>query len=626
MPNTAFQFIQLSPNLYVYQGAVNTGILQWGERAVLIDCDDTLSPARLAELGITRVERIYCTQHRRPNTAGAATFGAAAFGAAAFDAGVFAPQGERQQFEEASAAWQDSRNRWHLYHFRPGSLAPLQDIPLRGTVAEGDEIEWGGFRLRVLATPGMTDGAVSYQVETAQAGGQAVIFSGDVLYGAGQVWDVHSLQKANGGFGDYHGFLGATPTLLASLNKLGESGAACLIPSHGELIHEPAAAARLTGERLAQLYRNYAAISALNFYFPHIFQELQADPMRMVPAAPLDFPAFIQPVAATSFAIRSDSGALLLIDCGDDSVLETLAAWKTAGQFTRLEGCWITHYHDDHVDALQHLAAAHATPIYADEHLVEILEQPARFYLPCLSPGAVPVAVSTQHGQRWQWHEFELTALHFPGQTYYHGGLIVRGHGVSVLLGGDSFAPTGLDDYTAGNRNFLGAGLGYRRCLELIRQYRPDFILNQHQQKAFRFSEAQLAYMEQLLIQREALLAELLAWEDANFGTDAGWLRAYPYEVQARAGATCVVEVRATNHAGRIQALSVEAVLPAGWQTSGAPVVAACAAESLGEALFTARVAIHVPEEAQPGSYALPLRVTLNGRYLGQICHAMLTV
>ena len=166
-----FGFTEISPDLFVYHGAVNTGILRRGKRAILIDCDDTLSPARLAELGIEQVERIYCTQHRRPNTAGIPAFRAA----------VYAPRGERAQFEAAAAYWQDWHNRWHLYHCRPGPQAPLQDIPLAGVVDEGDEIEWGGFRLRVLDTPGMTEGAVSYRVQSRLASGAAegVIFSGD---------------------------------------------------------------------------------------------------------------------------------------------------------------------------------------------------------------------------------------------------------------------------------------------------------------------------------------------------------------------------------------------------------------------------------------------------------------
>jgi glyoxylase-like metal-dependent hydrolase (beta-lactamase superfamily II) len=615
-----FDFNPVSSDLCVYTGAVNTGILKWGERAILIDCDDTLTPAALARLGINSVERIYCTQHRRPNTAGISLYRAE----------VYAPLGERDQFEKASAYWQDWHNRWHLYHSRPGPFSPLQDIPVHGFVQEGDTFQWGKFDIRVINTPGMTDGAVSYVVELHHVDRvyKTVVFSGDVLYGAGQVWDIHSLQKNMGTFSDYHGFLGAARTLMASLRKLGELSADCLIPSHGEIILEPFTATQFTIQRLEKLYRNYASISAINFYFPHIFQDLGADPERM-PAAPVrDFPDFIRPVSATSFAIRSESGALFLIDCGQDSVFDTLDTWKKQELFSQLEGCWITHYHDDHVDALHHLAAWHpSVPIYADEHLAEILSYPNRFFLPCISPASAPVTHVTSDGETWRWHEFKLTALHFPGQTFYHGGLLLSGHGLIVLFCGDSFAPTGLDDYTSGNRNFLGAGKGYRYCIDLLRQHRPDMILNQHQQQAFRFTTSQMDKMEQMLVEREALLAELVPWDHPNFGTDEGWLRAYPYEMATMPGGTCVIEVRATNHdASKTHHLIVEAIVASGWEANSQVSLPSVGVEVGGEKIIQAHVAIRIPPEARGGLYPVAFRVTWDDRYLGQVCHALVKV
>lgn len=613
-----FQFTEISPNLFVYHGAVNTGILRSGEQAFLIDCDDTLSPGRLAKLGIRRVERIYCTQHRRPNTAGIPAYPSTE---------VFAPHGECEQFEEATAYWQDWHNRWHLYHCRPGPQAPLQDIPIDGTVKGGDAFEWGNFSIQVLDTPGMTDGAVSYKVEYlgADAISKVVIFCGDVLYAAGQVWDLHSLQKNNGAWSDYHGFLGASKTLIASLAKLAETQVDGLVPSHGDFINNHSAAAQLTLQRLEQLYRNYAAISSLNFYFPHMFQELNEDPWRMKPSQPVDFPAFILPVAGTSFAIKSESGALFLIDCGYDSVLETLNAWKEQGIDTQLEGCWVTHYHDDHVDSLHHLASM-SIPIYTDEHMAEILAHPTRFFLPCISPAAAPVAHVTRNGETWRWHEFELTALHFPGQTLYHGGLLVRGQGTAVLFSGDSFSPCGLDDYTAGNRNFLGAGKGFRRCVDLVRQYRPDLILNQHQSQAFHFSDEQLNYMEKMLVERETLLAELLPWQHPNYGTDEGWIRAYPYEVEACAGGTCTVEIRATNHTGSQIGLVVEPILPPGWTTQDPTPESKYHQLFKDEWIEHTRLTVAIPVETQAGCYPVAFRVNWGERYLGQVCHCLVKI
>ncbi len=157
MPLTPFQFTELLPNLFLYRGAIACGILKHGEQALLIDCDDTLTPTRLAELGISAVDRICLTQHRRPNSAGVNNF----------NVPVFVPQAERAQFESAASYWQDWRNRWHLYHFRPGPLAPLGDIAVRGTLQEGDFFSWGGFNIQVLDTPGMSDGALSFVVKTA---------------------------------------------------------------------------------------------------------------------------------------------------------------------------------------------------------------------------------------------------------------------------------------------------------------------------------------------------------------------------------------------------------------------------------------------------------------------------
>ncbi len=148
-------------------------------------------------------------------------------------------------------------------------------------------------------------------------------------------------------------------------------------------------------------------------------------------------------------------------------------------------------------------------------------------------------------------------------------------------------------------------------------------ILNQHQSQAFHFSDGQLDSMEQILIAREALLAELLPWDHPNFGTDEGWIRAYPYEIETGPGTACAVEVRATQHADQTLALTVKAVLPPGW-TANYP--SSCTNESKEEWIVRARVSITIPAGAEAGSYPIAFRVTWGGRYLGQVCHALVKV
>ncbi len=615
----------LAGDLYVLDGAVNTGVLVAGHKALLFDCCDTVTPQRLAALGVDRVEMVLCTQHRRPNVAGAYAF-------AAQGAQVVAPAAERHLFEDVAAYWNDRRNRWHIYHHQPGLQVLARPLPVSRGVREGDAIDWEGYRIEVLDTPGATDGSVSYRVTV---GGRCVGFSGDALYGPGQVWDVYSLQKGAGGIRDYHGFLGQRPRLVASLRKLGGCGADVLVPAHGAPIGDPAAATELTVQRLEALWRNYCSVSALNYYFPEVTADTAGDPARMAPAETHSLPDFIRRVAYTSFALISDSGAALVIDCGHDSVVETLQQWLAEGLITSVDGCWVTHYHDDHVDGLDRLYAAFGCPILTDRHLAEIIEHPGRFFLPCISPHAAPVARATEDGDSWTWREFRLTAFHFPGQSYYHSGLLVEGHGHRVFLAGDSGAPTGLDDYCAGNRNWLGAGRGFRRCIEIWRRHTPDLILNQHQELAFSFTARQLDTLEARLTERERLLAGMLPWAQPDFGTDEHWVRTYPFEQEVCPGGEVAVDVQFTNHGHEPVRARVEPALPEGWgwQRERSTGCVCAPARSCGLAQpgcpnpdAAARLWLTIPEGTPAGRYVLPLRIWWGERYLGQYRHAVVVV
>ena len=615
--------LHLTRDLLVLCGAVNTGVLRAGSRALLFDCCDRVTPSELARLGVTEVEMILFTQHRRPNTAGGYAF-------ADTGAALVAPAGELDLFERPADYWNDPVNRWHIYHHQP-TLVPAFPFPAARAVSEGDSVAWRGYTIRVLDTPGATDGSVSYVLDV---DGTTVCFCGDVVYGMGQIWDLWSLQKGYGTT-DYHGFIGNKRKLIPSLHKLGACGAGVLVPSHGSVIRAPAKATARLVARIEALWRNVAAISCLNHYFPALFEALRDDPMRMAPVPTRAPPDFVHRVACPSFALVSDTGAALLIDCGPSSVPDTLHNWIARGTIRCVDACWVTHYHDDHVDALARLVNEFGCPVMTDRHMAEILEHPTRFFLPCVSPTAVPVARRTREGESWTWHEFRLTAFHFPGQTFYHGGLLVEGHGTSVFFAGDSGAPTGLDDHCCGNRNFLGPGRGFRQCLAVWRRCRPEYILNQHQDRAFAFDETELAYMERLLAEREQLLGSLLPWAHPDFGTDEGWVRTYPYEQTVQPDSSFVVALQFTNHGSAAAEGVVEPVLPDQWtwdeERSQAAVRVPGRTDGVADA-WTAnpdrsvRIRMSVPDCVPTGRYVIPFRVTWDGRYLGQFRHAVVAV
>ena len=611
-------------NLHVFDGAVNTGVLVAGTEAVLFDCCDTVTPERLAALGVERVVMILATQHRRMNTAGARPF---------LEAGaeLVVPAGEQPLFDDVESYWNDDKNRWHLYHHQPGPMVQAASLPVTRAVAEGNVITWQGTEIRVLDTPGATDGSVSYLIELE---GTTYCFSGDCIYAPGRVWDFSSLQKKYGRLGDYHGFIGNKEKLIPSLKKLKTSGADVLVPAHGEIMHDPAAAINALLENLDAVWRNYTSISCLNHYFAGIFDDTKDDPLRMKPVPTRKQPTFVTEHVYTSFGVRSETGAFLLIDCGIEKVVDKVQEWLDDGEISEVEGCWITHYHDDHVDGLGVLQERIGCPVLTVDHMAEVIEHPERFFLPCISPVSAPV-VRKHDGETWRWHEFALTAYHFPGQTFYHSGLLVEGHGTSVFFAGDSGSPTGIDDHCCPNRNFLGMGRGFRRCFAIWRRHKPEYIFNEHQTPAFSFTDADLDYMDDILEKREALFADVLPWEHPNFGIDESWVRVYPYEQDAAAGASFRMDVQFTNHASVEITAKAEPVLPEGWtwDTERSTAEITIPAETYGTVDDyvpnpdkAAEVWITPPENTVPGKYIIPFRITWNGRYLGAMRNGIVNV
>lgn len=622
---SSLRSLELAPGLFVLSGAANTGVLVVDGRALLIDCCDSVSAERLSSIGVQGVDIILCTQHRRTNVAGA-------YGFVGGGSSLVVPRRERQLFDKVEVYWDDPKNRWHIYQQQPGPEVLPRSIAVSHDVGDGDVIEWKGQTIRVVDTPGSTDGSVSYLV---QAGGKTFAFCGDLLYGSGQLWDLYSLQKGFGQITDYHGFLGNRRTLVSSLRKLVAMNSDTWIPSHGDPVSEPKASAALLERRLDELWRNYTSISALNFYFPALLADTENDPTRMARAATFTPPSWVQRVRSTSYAIVSETGSAFVVDCGDESVIAMLKEWQAEKKIGAVEGCWITHYHDDHVDALDKLVAVFKCPVFTDRTIADIIEHPQRYFLPCISPCSVVVDRPTKDGASWDWHEFRLTAFHFPGQSLYHGGLFVQGKGTSVFFAGDSGAPTGLDDYTAGNRVFLGEGRGSQYCLDLWRRLQPDFIINEHQEEAFRFTADQLEYMKQTLYDRERIIAEMVPWNNPNFGIDEWWVRAYPYEQDCVPGATVTIDVQFTNHGSDPVLAAAEPVLPEGWEWDREASVEKVRISGRTNGWVgvdsphsdvSARFRIKVPENVVPRHHIIPIRVLWNDQYVGPFRHAIVFV
>jgi glyoxylase-like metal-dependent hydrolase (beta-lactamase superfamily II) len=490
---------------------------------------------------------------------------------------VVAPEREAEFLLHPERFWAGLREKRFHDYAQQTTKVPADSMAVSRTVKGGDTITWGDLSIRVLDSPGYTRGAVSYLVELE---GKKIAFTGDLIRDDGKLQDLFSLQDAipEAKIGGYHGWAGRLGELMASLDRIAAEQPDLLVPLRGPVIRDPPAAIARLQNRVRAVYANYLSIDALRWYFKddHIRAkarrvlgpDARIDWMPMAETLPL--PEAIIPISNSRLILAADRSGFL-VDCGGTEILDDLRKLRAAGRLTSIEHVFVTHYHDDHTDALPALVAEFGARVHACGSLVDLIERPGDYRLPCLTQH--PTQVTAKHRDRdtWQWKEYQLTILDYPGQTLHHNALLVeRSGGWSAFFVGDSFTPSGIDDYCLQNRNFLHEGQGFFRCLDQLEKLPTGcLILNQHVEPAFRFSPTQVSQMRETLQRRIPLLSDLLAFDDPNYGLDEGWAVLHPYWMTMRPGQSAQLALRITNHSPRERTFQAVVHAPEGFRVPG---------------------------------------------------------
>lgn len=517
-----------------------------------------------------------------------------------------APNRARYSLESAADFWQGfPQNRFHDYAQQSTKIltAPLE---ISRWVNDGDVVEWQGVTFHVFETPGYTRGSATFITDIA---GQKTAFTGDLIYGDGQILDLYSFQDAipEAQIRGYHGYGARLADLVASLQKIAAEKPDLIVPSRGPVIRDPQASIARLIERVQTLYRNYLSTNALHWYF-------KEDRMRLCGERVLGTEASIElmPYAhheqtpswvfehSTSRLLISDSGGAFLLDCGYQRVIDAVRDLITQGVIEKVEGIFVTHYHDDHTDMVQAAAEVFGCPVYATKEYADVLTHPGAWHLPAMTANPIRNIKVVNDGHQMQWHEFQLTFHFFPGQTYYHGALMAeKPEQVPIFFVGDAFAPSGLDDYCVLNRNLVHDDSGYLLCLKKLRGIgRPFWLVNEHIPFVFRFSQQELDYLESRYRQRISVMKELFPWDDPNYGIDEQWAVMYPRGQTAAANRNVSIEVRITNHSPAERTFSVSPKWPAGWTAENSSRTLTLPARQAGtlelSATTSAAAGIHV--------------------------------
>jgi glyoxylase-like metal-dependent hydrolase (beta-lactamase superfamily II) len=539
------------------------------------------------------------------------------------------PEKEKAYFTNGDSIWANfASTRFHDYYCQTTKVGIF---PLKvSRFVNGDDIlKWQGLDIKVLNTPGYTRGAVSY---IADIDNKRFAFVGDLIYGDGKIFDLYSLQDSFGDIKGYHGYAARVGKLLSGLQLILEQKPDYIIALRGPVITDPDAAINKLIKRIRSVYKNYLSISAYRWYYPERMDSLATDILgyneseKLVPFlsdTEENPPSWYCHIGNSNLVFADDSSAFL-IDCGMKDAFSELINMKKSGRLKSIDGIFLTHYHDDHTDLINDVVKEFGCPVYVTKELEEILENPSSFKLPCLTRESITNLTIMESGQEMSWKEFVLTFQFFPGQTIFHDAVLFeKNNGESIFFIGDSFTPTGIDDYCLLNRNLLHNNSGYLYCLDILKKLPENLLLaNQHVEPLFSFSAKELGFLTNSLNERNEILNDLFPFDDPNYGVDEQWSSTFPYGQKANAGETIEVSVRIFNHSDKPKTFNIEPVAQKGFILEPGMTSILVEPETEGSAVFKARIS----KEFLPGVSLLLFNVKFDDWDLREWSEALVEV
>jgi glyoxylase-like metal-dependent hydrolase (beta-lactamase superfamily II) len=603
--------VRIADGVYLFEDTCNVYVLVRDRSAVLIDFGTGRVLDHLADFGADRVTDVLITHHHRDQVQGLPR-------AAAAGIRIWVPTTERDLFDRVDEHWQ-RRTLTNYYDLRQDRFSLLEPVQVTGVVPEYGTRRFGGFDITTTPTPGHTLGSVSYLAEVA---GVRLAFTGDLIYGPGQVWSVAATQWS------YSGVEGVQATVL-SLYELAEHAPDLVLPSHGRPIDDPPRAFALLEGRLRALgdsrrdtpwdlrawhQRPYEAVS------PHLLRNMTS--------------------LATTYVLLSGSGTALFVDFGYDMIcglpdgsdrssrrpwLASLRSLRRDHGVDRVEVAVPTHFHDDHVAGFNLLRDVEGTEIWAEHSIADIIAAPHRHDLPCLWFDPIPTDRVLETGRPFRWREYELTLHPLPGHTRHAVAVEVEVDGRRVLATGDQQTTT----WEPGVRTEL-LNVQYKNRFDvddfvasarLYQRLRPDLILSSHWGPR-RVTDD---YLEHLLDKAEELARlhrELLPLSEVDFGTEGFGARIYPYQASVRPAQPLDVEVEVVNPFAWPETVAVEMVLPTGWTCSPPTAGTELPGKGTGRLRFTVRP----PDRGRWPRTRIAADLRVGSRRFGQHAEALVDV
>jgi glyoxylase-like metal-dependent hydrolase (beta-lactamase superfamily II) len=438
-----------------------------GGAALLVDAPAGVQG--LEGLGVKTIDAVLLTHHHRDSCAGAQQFLAA---------------GVRMRAPKASAEWLTPENVQKYWQ----NALPLRDsrtaylvLPagLEGvdcSLADGQQIHWHDWELRVVATPGHSRDHVAFAARKGQ-GGRLIVFAGDALAAPGKLWSPYTTDW------DHWTDAGLTPA-AQSLRKLADLKPDVVLPAHGAAIAPDASSA------LARTADAFGEVGFLKSFERYSKQRLGNAPAYAFLAPEQAGTAGQKPwsrlsehlyLTGNTYVVVSRDNAILVVDPWGKRSVDQIRKLRADRKLGPVELVLFSHAHFDHYDGIYDLPGRERFQVWTLAEVAKPLADPFYYRAPFVDARPVKFDRRLKDGETARWREYTFRFHHFPGQSYFTMAVQTVIDGKRCLFTGDNFFHIDLYSGTGGwmglNRSWPDY---YAASAQKVLDLHPDWVLAEH--------------------------------------------------------------------------------------------------------------------------------------------------
>ncbi|MGE3803754.1 MAG: MBL fold metallo-hydrolase [Gemmataceae bacterium] len=461
-------WVEVSPGVY-RTATFPTGYALVAEgKALLFDAPH--DAAGLAKLGVKKIDAVLLTHHHRDTVAALDSYLKNDVKVrAAKQAADWLDRDRLVKFWKDAVPIRNSRQGGYLVH-------PVGFKGIDFTLEDGQRIDWQGWKIDVLATPGHTKEHLAFAAR--KQDGPLLLFAGDTLAGPGKLWTPFTTDW------DHWTNIGLKPA-AESLRKLAALKPDLVLPGHAAPVTRGCARVLEETARAVDEVGNFKSFE----YFTKTqlgnapeYRFLAPEQAKSNGSLPWSKVADNLWITGNTYVLASkEDRAFLVIDPWGERSAKQIAKLKEDEKLGKLELVMFSHAHYDHFDGLYYLPDRDRFKVWSLDEVALPLAEPYLLRAPFLDARPIKFDRRFKAGDTAKWREFTFKFHHLPGQSWFTSGIETTIAGKHCLFTADNYFHQDMFSGTGGwmglNRSFPSTyAVGAQRVVDVA----PEWVLAEH--------------------------------------------------------------------------------------------------------------------------------------------------